>query len=266
MLKVYVLAIAAIVGMAIFVASQDEQAAHDSAQKGTNLPKVVSPQKRMPIIENIEDAEGHLPSWYGFFRWPNATTTWAIIFTLIALAEQTQQTRKAAEASLEQTQHMITSERAWIIVSSRFPDGLSSSEKRADTRFRWEFKNVGKSPARLIEFNGVARRAKRNNISFPEPAPFPRPFQSLNNLLLVPTDSWGATWKIEENALSADEIDSLKYWKETTLVTYGYVKYLDVFGKEHITRFCKEFWFDKKMKKEMFLPKIEAPPSYTDCD
>src|SRR5664279_5581796 len=49
--------------------------------------------------ENIQHAERHTPSWYGFFRWPSGTTTWAIILTLLAITEQTKQTAKAAEAT-----------------------------------------------------------------------------------------------------------------------------------------------------------------------
>jgi hypothetical protein len=48
--------------------------------------------------ENVPDAEEHPPSWFRFFRWPDGTTTWAIIFTLIAIAAQTEQTKKAAVA------------------------------------------------------------------------------------------------------------------------------------------------------------------------
>ena len=212
--------------------------------------------------------ESHVAPW-----WPEGITAIAIICTLIAIGIQTYYTRKAAEAStasataaLDQANHMITSERAWIIVSSRFPEELSPNPQRAKTRFRWEFLNVGKSPARLIEFNGVARRGDRFNISFPEPAPFFRDRQLLNKLLLVPTDSWGLTWEIEGNALSAAEFDVLKRWEQLTIVSYGYIKYLDVFGKEHTTNFCQETWFDKKDNKIWFPPKIEAPASYTACD
>jgi hypothetical protein len=71
---------------------------------------------------------------------------------------------------------------------------------------------------------------------------------------------------VEGDALSAEEFESLKGWGKITLISYGYVKYLDAFGEEHTTRFCQEFWFDKESKKGHFMPRIEVPASYTDCD
>jgi hypothetical protein len=89
---------------------------------------------------------------------------------------------------------------------------------------------------------------------------------SLNKLLLVPTDSLGLTWMIEGDALSAAEVESIKDLGQITMISYGYIKYLDIFGKEHTTRFCQEFWFNRENKEELFLPKIDALSSYTDCD
>jgi hypothetical protein len=71
---------------------------------------------------------------------------------------------------------------------------------------------------------------------------------------------------VEGDALSVEEFASLRDFGETTLISYGYVKYLDAFGEEHTTRFCQEFWFDKRSKEGHFMPRIKVPASYTDCD
>lgn len=42
------------------------------------------------------------PNWYHIFSWPEGVTTWAVILTLLAIAEQTSETRKAAEAAARQ--------------------------------------------------------------------------------------------------------------------------------------------------------------------
>lgn len=91
----------AVFALAVYVAAKDEQAAKDAAHKTaqqSNAVPIAKPDANHPK-ENQENPEGNLPSWYGFFRWPNGTTTWAIILTLLAVAEQTQQTAKAAKAS-----------------------------------------------------------------------------------------------------------------------------------------------------------------------
>lgn len=88
----------------------------------------------------------------------------------------------------------------------------------------------------------------------------------LNKLLLVPNDSWGTTWMIEGDPLSPEEVDAVKTGTDLMMISYGYIKYLDIFGNEHTTRFCQKYWVDPRTKEEMFSPYIEAPSSYTDCD
>jgi hypothetical protein len=102
MLK-YLLIFAFFLGMAVFVSCQDERAAQESAQKAENLASAAiaaKPDTNHPQ-EHVPQTERHLPSWYGFFRWPNGTTAWAIVLTLMAIAEQTKETAKAAKAAQE---------------------------------------------------------------------------------------------------------------------------------------------------------------------
>jgi hypothetical protein len=77
--------------------------------------------------------------WYGFFRWPNGTTAWAIILTLIAIAEQTKQTRKAAEAgrisadaSTAQIQVMQTQTGHMERQTKILEDSVAAAQKSAD--------------------------------------------------------------------------------------------------------------------------------------
>ena len=171
---------------------------------------------------------------------------------------------KQTKATEDQVMHLATSERAWIIVASRFHDGLHPGDQHPVTRFRWEMKNVGSSPARLLEFHGVAQKADRVNVPFPDPPCFPSSPKQLNKLMLVPNDSWGMTRNIEGESLSAEEVDSVKNWGSVTIISYGYVRYLDAFGKEHTTRFCHECWFDRKAKKESSCIELRRhPPTQT---
>ena len=90
MLK-YLLGFVLVFSLAVYVAIQDERAAQQSAQEAKQpskstvgaVPDSDHPQQKKP------NPIGDLPGWYGFFRWPNGTTTWAILLTLLAIAEQT---------------------------------------------------------------------------------------------------------------------------------------------------------------------------------
>jgi hypothetical protein len=107
MLK-YLLAITILCGLTLFVARQDERATQESAQKASQLNNgaVAAETDKEHPKENIQDADRNTPGWYGFFRWPNGTTTWAIILTLLAIAEQTSETAKAAKATRDSVGHI----------------------------------------------------------------------------------------------------------------------------------------------------------------
>jgi hypothetical protein len=82
-----------------------------------------------------------------------AVTLWWFIIQTIA-------TKKAAEASLAQTNHIITSERAWMIAAPE--DAVIPPEVQGATGVRWtefsvRFVNKGKTPAflREIGYRGI---------------------------------------------------------------------------------------------------------------
>lgn len=148
-----------ILGLALFIARQDERTTQQNAQKSAQLDKRASPaeaDKQNPQ-KTVPNPNGDTPSWYGFFRWPNGATTWAIILTLMAIAEQTRETARAAtatEASVEEVKRQVTAShdglRAWIagnvteIEPIKNPLGEIYPEQR---RFQWEIKNYGQTPA-----------------------------------------------------------------------------------------------------------------------
>lgn len=118
----YVAAIVLLIGMTVFVAFQDEHAAQDGATQSANADKSVPLTKDEAghTKGNVGNAERHAPSWYGFFRWPDGTTVWAIIMTLLAIAEQTRQTRRSAEATEKTLRHMQEASIQWVELE---PDG-----------------------------------------------------------------------------------------------------------------------------------------------
>jgi hypothetical protein len=67
------------------------------------------------------------PWWYKLLAWPEGITAWLLILTLGAIVWQAWETRKAAiasevaaAASLKQANHLIASERAWVMAELRF--------------------------------------------------------------------------------------------------------------------------------------------------
>jgi hypothetical protein len=76
------------------------------------------------------------------------------VCTLLKLERQTKATEVAAESSLKQANHIITSERAWmtvVIESELIPPEIEESPSIRWTGFSIQFVNQGKTPALLIE-------------------------------------------------------------------------------------------------------------------
>jgi hypothetical protein len=113
----YLAAIVLLVGITVYVSVQDERAAQSGTSASANLDKGAPPARNDTDQSkgNVSNAEGNSSSWYGFFRWPNGTTVWAIILTLWAIAEQTSETRRAARASEQSVNAIVNSERSWIL-------------------------------------------------------------------------------------------------------------------------------------------------------
>jgi hypothetical protein len=210
--------------------------------------------------------------WHILLTWPEGITTWAVILTLGAITWQAFLMRKHAEhfeklagATHKQANHMVASERAWIIVSTSFPHGIEDGSQSKILRVKWAMKNVGKTPARLLEFDAVASRADLG-VTFPDPPRYSGSPRNLNRLLLVPNDSFGWTWMIEGDALTPEEIQEVEIGAKLMIISYGYIKYLDDFGNAHTTRFCQRYAVNAKTREARFESHTEAPTSYTDCD
>ena len=128
-MKKYILAFLLVFLASVLITSQYEKYAHDSTPPSQNssCPAVTPSNPNQPSC-NSQQPQDYPPRWllvaYQVFGWPNGITVWALFFTLLALADQTAQTKKAANAAkdganaaLKQADHMVASERAWILLS-----------------------------------------------------------------------------------------------------------------------------------------------------
>ena len=258
--------------LALYVSVQDKRASEEGAQKTTepdnHTPTTKADEKHTQ--ENVSDAERNTPGWYGFFRWPNGTTTWAIILTLIAIAEQAGESAKATRAVRDSLPHqeqaakaasrnaeaLINAERAWVIpelqcLSIQNSDGSWVWKQRGGSltipdvlrgkhlQYILKLTNMGRTPAHVLECR-------------------------INSTLLaegvrdLPPNSTGDTWQSHEinqfiaGGESAEITEPLLVvadfieaeWlairgHKKTAVFHGWVKYRHMFSpKEDTAEFC----------------------------
>lgn len=97
----YWIGVVIIFGCAVFVSHQyqavQKQCEKDCSQV-SRLATSPSPSKEN-CTKCEENAERSFPTWYRLFGWPEGITAWAILLTLLAIVEQTHETRRAAESS-----------------------------------------------------------------------------------------------------------------------------------------------------------------------
>ena len=200
MLK-YLVIFAVVLGLAFVIARHDEYASLNATQKSTDEhdPTVSAKpneekSKDYPHKTAWDSPSGHI--FHNTFGWPNGTTVWAIILTLMAIAEQTRETRRAAlateraaEASLGQvslTQRQIdigiARERARLSLYIQEPS-IDDNYANTDIWIIWqaiEVTNIGHSNAFIR--NGAVRFITLEANCWPAPEPSPEEFSIFGSI------------------------------------------------------------------------------------
>jgi hypothetical protein len=91
-----------LLGTTIYVTIQDQHATEQTPQQTAqqpNSPTTFSKSDKQSQ-DNTQKPSRNLPSWHRLFTWPDGMTAWAILLTLWAVAWQSNETRKAAQAAL----------------------------------------------------------------------------------------------------------------------------------------------------------------------
>jgi hypothetical protein len=144
------------IALVSFVAYKQHSAAeeykHHRAEYCAALGSASAEQKKS-CIEERASAQDYLPWGYELFRWPDGITTWAIIATGFVIGWQAWETRKAAEAGLRQANHLIASERGWVMVEAKLEQGAGLAWGGDDTNASVELSilNAGPTPAWVYE-------------------------------------------------------------------------------------------------------------------
>lgn len=144
MLKVFAILAVLLLGITVYVTIEDQHAAEQAPQQAAQQPNAPIPlgvDNNQPQ-NNAQKSSGNLPSWHRLFTWPDGMTTWAILLTLWAVAWQANETKKAAEAALLNTQAVINSERPWIV--------MTIGQGKKPNEFLLKAVNRGRTPAAIL--------------------------------------------------------------------------------------------------------------------
>ena len=238
----YLLIFAVVLGLALFIARQDELASQQNARDAEHRSSTVTTKNDAePSKGNIADAERHSRSWYNFFRWPNGTTTWAIILTLLAIAEQTTQTARAAKA----TEAAVTTAdrtfalqedtakrqlRAYMVVKNArlflHPDGAVEP--------KFELDNCGQTPAYALRGSSLTRFS---SYPFESPGTPPDDVRKSTSVIGAGRQFYGLGNIINYHNMGL--IGLLNHLSRPDFVCCmnGHYTYRDIFNEEHHLRF-----------------------------
>jgi hypothetical protein len=141
-----------ILGGCVYVSHQDQRTRDQYEQKCNQLnASTVPPSAHQEDCDKgAENAARHLPRWFRIFSWPEGITTWAILLTLFAIAEQTSQTRRSADIS---ERVLVSTFRPRVEVRSvnlRVIDAAETSDKKC--AFELTIVNVGGTDAVVDPF------------------------------------------------------------------------------------------------------------------
>ncbi|MGA2904281.1 MAG: hypothetical protein ABSD98_10645 [Candidatus Korobacteraceae bacterium] len=239
----YIAAFIVVLGLAVYIARQDESSANNSAAPATAPNKqavAAEPDENHPQ-QNIGNTERNTPGWYGFFRWPNGTTTWAIILTLLAIAEQTRETAKAAKATRDSIPHqrdaaeaallnakaVINAERAWLTVKIQKDP---NSPPFPIENFINVLNNRGRTPAVVISIH-----IQYEFVSTPDLMPVPPVYKwqvsTPERMFVVGESDLPIGVGLDPKKQIFVQSVAGKF-----LVWYGRIIYEDVFGEQAVTR------------------------------
>jgi hypothetical protein len=169
-----------------------------------------------------------------------------------------------------QTDHMVASERAWLIAKSAMDEYRPYEEDKPV--FYWSIINKGKTAARLIETQCVYEILNIEQLDALSPVPVYHLPTQFNRMPLLPEDSIIQSANLihlpQSSALDRFEDGDLKVVQIGLLflLAYGYVKYLDAFGNERESRFIEKYiWPSPGVRSHGFKPYLDAPSEYTKC-
>lgn len=209
------------------------------------------------------------PWWHPLIAWPEGITVWVILLTLIVIGWQSLETRNAARAALVQANHMVSSDRAWLIIRPEMKDYIPSDYEKQPA-IKWSVRNAGNTIAQLVSTACVYQLISVAYLKeLPSEPDYSLPIE-LADFPLPPKDSIGFTTNLIEPPRS-EAVDLLDHETVNTiqlgllvLMAYGFVRYMDAYGNLRESRFCERYYWPKEGAQYLgFRPMFDAPRAYT---
>jgi len=232
----YVVAFIVIFGLSVYVSWQTQRTADQGTQQTTQTSSgaTASNAQDNHVQQDVKNPKRDTPFWFRFFTWHEGVTAWAILLTLLAIAEQTQQTRNAAEAGLDSAnaarlnaQSLVNSERPWLIA-----EAVKNSQM--PHFYEIQITNCGRTPARFISGDAAHNFVERPDL-LPVPPIYSSPF-TIPKQVLIAT---GKGFPIP-HGYSIPHLLDIPEAANKTLIVYGRIIYEDTIipNLTHETRWC----------------------------
>jgi hypothetical protein len=199
--------------------------------------------------QNAEQRKPGPPWWHKLLAWPEGITAWLLLLTLGAVVWQSEETKKSAQAALLNAQAVINAERAWITVTPHIGtlEFFPLREKDAPIpddlvevlpivhQFPAKLVNVGKTPAR-IEASAIRYvRTPIHPSRWDETPDYGE--LSAREQYAFPDEIMTITGQLSPIAtMTKSQIEDIENEREY-LFAFGIIKYSDVYGNLHETRF-----------------------------
>jgi hypothetical protein len=180
MLK-YFLVFVLLLATSVLITGQYQKYTHNPAAPSENSGSAPIASTNPPkSTTDAEDAERDHPHWYLAFQvfgWPNGITVWALFLTLMALAEQTGQTRKAAEATQDSAKATEDAARA----GQDSATAALKSVKLQQAQLRQWVETSDEWEVRCPQFRyGVTQTIIKFEFGITNPTPFPLDIIEIN--------------------------------------------------------------------------------------
>jgi len=150
----YALAVIVLLVGSVYVSRQYQKAREQCNKECTPIKSTATPpaSHAQDCDECEKNADRRLPYWYRLVAWPKGITTWAILLTLMVIAEQTNQIRRTADIS---ARALVTEFKPKIVVRKMRlnPTAVIYFDRRNDGVWKidLEISNVGGTPAYVQE-------------------------------------------------------------------------------------------------------------------
>ena len=250
--------------------NQENKPQNKTSESSPNTPTIVAPEVGKENAENAQRYayyKAHPKEYLHDATAPAYLSNWVLaglgiiggVFAFITIL-----------AIKQQATAQMTAERAWLVIGPAARDYVPRENE--EPRFKWSIRNCGNTPAQITETSCMYEIVERVSLlNLPGQPDYPVAIV-LKGLLLPPGDSIGHTANLIEpprsSAVERFDKSTINILKMNmfTLRAYGYVRYIDAFGKNRESRFCQYYiWPEEGVPNPGFRPLLDAPPAYTKC-